>query len=53
VKLTFETNKKAVSKQTALYVVRRKLNAQVRIIRKKDLLYEKGGQDQPNALFFS
>jgi len=39
VKLTFETDKKAISKQTALYVVRRKLNAQVRIVRKMDVLY--------------
>jgi len=38
-KLTFETEKKAVSKQTAFYVVRRKLGAQVQIIRKKNILY--------------
>ena len=38
-KLIFETDKKAVSKQTALYVVRRKLNAQVRILRRSNILY--------------
>ena len=47
VKLTFETDKKAVSKQTALYVVRRKLNAQVRIVRKKDVLYIGPGEYTP------
>lgn len=39
VKLTFETEKKAISKQTALYVVRRKLNAQVRIVRRINILF--------------
>ena len=34
VKLTFETERKAVSKLTALYVVRRKLDAQVRLLRR-------------------
>ena len=48
VKLTFETDKKAVSKQTALYVVRRKLNAQVRIIRKKNVIFIGPGEDVPS-----
>ena len=39
VKLTFETEKKALSKLTALYVVRRKINAQVRIIRRGAVLF--------------
>ena len=43
-KLTFETDKKTISKQTALYVVRRKLNAQVRIVRKKNILYVGPGE---------
>ena len=47
-KLTFETDKKAVSKQTALYVVRRKLNAQVRIVRKKNVLYIGPGEYMPS-----
>jgi len=34
VKLTFETERKAVSKLTALYVVRRKMDAQVRLVRR-------------------
>ena len=49
VKLTFETDKKAVSKQTALYVVRRKLNAQVRIVRKKNVLYVGPGEYMPSV----
>ncbi|MFH1532398.1 MAG: hypothetical protein ABIK09_16865 [Pseudomonadota bacterium] len=48
VKLTFETDKKAISKQTALYVVRRKLNAQVRIVRKKELLFIGPGEYTPS-----
>ncbi|MFH1530807.1 MAG: hypothetical protein ABIK09_08770 [Pseudomonadota bacterium] len=48
VKLTFETDKKAISKQTALYVVRRKLNAQVRIVRKKNLLFIGPGEYLPS-----
>ena len=39
VKLTFETEKKAISKQTALYVVRRKINAQVRLFRRGAVLF--------------
>lgn len=39
IKLVFDDDKKAVSKQTALYVVRRKMNAQVRIVRKKNELF--------------
>lgn len=48
VKLTFETDRKAVSKQTALYVVRRKLGAQVRIVRKHDVLYIGPGEYMPS-----
>ena len=48
VKLTFETDKKAISKQTALYVVRRKLDAQVRIVRKKNVLYIGPGEYVPS-----
>ena len=48
VKLTFETDKKAISKQTALYVVRRKLNAQVRIVRKKEVLFIGPGEYTPS-----
>ncbi len=39
VAITFETEKKAISKLTALYVVRRKMSAQVKIIRRTDTLY--------------
>lgn len=46
-KLEFENDRKAISKQTALYVVRRKLNAQVRIIRKKNVLYIGPGEYIP------
>ena len=49
VKLSFETDRKAISKQTALYVVRRKLNAQVRIIRKNDLLFIGPGEYTPSV----
>ena len=48
VKLTFPTDKKAISKQTALYVVRRKLNAQVWIVRKKNLLFIGPGEYVPS-----
>jgi len=48
VRLTFETDKKAVSKQTALYVVRRKMNAQVRIVRRKNVLYVGPGEYVPS-----
>jgi len=47
-KLTFETDKKAISKQTMLYVVRRKLNAQVRIVRKKNVLFIGPGEYVPS-----
>jgi len=49
VKITFETDRKAVSKQTALYVVRRKLNAQVRIVRKKNVLFIGPGEYVPSV----
>ncbi|NQT49568.1 hypothetical protein HQ571_02640 [Candidatus Kuenenbacteria bacterium] len=48
VKLTFENDKKAISKLTALYVVRRKLNAQVRLLRKKNVLYVGPGDYTPS-----
>jgi hypothetical protein len=48
VKLTFDNDKKAISKQTALYVVRRKLAAQVRIIRKKNVLFVGPGDYVPS-----
>jgi len=51
VKLTFENDKKAVSKQTALYVVRRKLSAQVRIVRKKNVLYVGPGEYIPSERY--
>ena len=38
-KLTFETERQAVSKLTALYVVRRKLDSQVRLVRRCDVLF--------------
>ena len=47
VKLTFKTDKKAISKQTAIYVVRRKLNAQVRLVRKKNILFIGPGEYIP------
>jgi len=46
-KLTFETDRKAISKQTALYVVRRKINAQVRLVRKKNVLFIGPGEYIP------
>lgn len=39
VAISFENEKKAISKLTALYVVRRKMNAQVKIMRKGDTLF--------------
>ena len=48
VKLTFETVGKAVSKQTALYVVRRNLTAQVRIIRRNAELFIGPGEYVPS-----
>lgn len=39
VAIKFENEKKAVSKLTALYVVRRKMNAQVKIVRKGDTVF--------------
>ena len=47
VKLTFATDKKAISKQTMLYVVRRKLSAQVRIMRRKNVLVIGPGEYTP------
>jgi hypothetical protein len=37
--LRFENEKKAISKLTALYVVRRKMKAQVKIVRRNNVLY--------------
>ena len=45
--LTFENERKAVSKLTALYVVRRKLSAQARIIRRDNVLYLGPGEYVP------
>jgi len=38
-KLVFESEKKALSKLTALSVVRRKMNAQVRIFRRENAIF--------------
>lgn len=46
--LKFDTEKKAVSKLTALYVVRRKMNAQVKIVRRGDTLYVGPGDYIPS-----
>lgn len=46
-RLTFETDRKAVSKLTALYVVRRKMNAQVKIVRRDNTLYIGPGEYVP------
>ena len=48
-KLVFEDEKKAVSKQTALSVVRRKMNAQVRMFRRKNELFLGPGDYVPSA----
>jgi hypothetical protein len=48
VKLEFELTKQAISKQTALYVVRRKMNAQVRIIRRENTLFIGPGEYMPS-----
>ncbi len=45
--LRFEDEKKAVSKLTALYVVRRKMNAQVKIVRRDNVLYIGPGEYLP------
>jgi hypothetical protein len=49
VRLTFETEKKAISKLTALYVVRRRLAVQVRIVRKENVLFIGPGEYEPCA----
>ena len=46
-KLTFATEKKAISKLTALYVVRRKMNAQVKIVRRGSTLFIGPGEYVP------
>ena len=48
-KLVFEDEKKAVSKQTALSVVRRKMNAQVRMFRRGKELFLGPGDYIPSA----
>jgi hypothetical protein len=48
-KLVFEDEKKAISKQTALSVVRRKMNAQVRMFRRKNELFLGPGDYVPSA----
>ena len=45
--LSFENEKKAISKLTALYVVRRKMNAQVKIVRRGDTLFVGPGEYVP------
>lgn len=46
-KLTFENEKKAISKLTALYVVRRKMDAQVKIVRRANVLFVGPGEYNP------
>ena len=46
-KLVFENDKKAISKLTALYVVRRKMNAQVKIVRRSNVLVVGPGEYIP------
>jgi len=46
-KLTFDSERKAISKLTALYVVRRKMNAQVKILRKMNTLFIGPGEYIP------
>jgi len=46
--LHFENEHKAVSKLTALYVVRRKMGAQVKIVRRGDTLYVGPGEYLPS-----
>jgi hypothetical protein len=48
-KMVFEDEKKAVSKQTALSVVRRKMNAQVRMFRRGKELFLGPGDYIPSA----
>jgi len=45
--LSFKNEKKAISKLTALYVVRRKMNAQVKIVRRGATLYIGPGEYIP------
>ena len=45
--LTFENDRKAISKLTALYVVRRKMNAQVKIVRRSNTLFIGPGEYVP------
>jgi len=47
-KLTFEDEKKALSKMTALSVVRRKMNAQVRMFRRANTIYAGPGDYVPS-----
>ena len=47
-KLVFEDEKKAVSKQTALSVVRRKMNAQVRMFRRGNAIFLGPGDYVPS-----
>jgi hypothetical protein len=46
-KLSFGTERKAISKLTALYVVRRKMNAQVKIVRRGETLFIGPGEYVP------
>jgi hypothetical protein len=45
--LDFETERKAVSKLTALYVVRRKMNAQVQLVRRGSTIFLGPGEYVP------
>lgn len=45
--LSFENERKAISKLTALYVVRRKMNAQVKIVRRTNTLFIGPGEYVP------
>ncbi len=45
--LSFENERKAISKLTALYVVRRKMNAQVNFVRRNNTLFIGPGEYVP------
>jgi hypothetical protein len=45
--LSFENERKAISKLTALYVVRRKMGAQVKIVRRANTLFLGPGEYVP------
>jgi len=47
IRLPFETEKRAISKLTALYVVRRKMDAQVKMVRRGNVLFLGPGEYIP------